>query len=53
MRIQIFEANQTTDIRFAIKYNEIGIVWVMNNEYEKAVAAFESSIQIYQNLDDH
>ena len=38
------------DIRLDIAYNEIGIGWIMNKEYQKAIEAWENAIRVYERL---
>ncbi len=53
LRLRLEAATDEVDIRLAIAYNEYGIALVMNGEYDKAIAAFENSIAVYQRLADY
>lgn len=53
MRLQAFEESAIPDLRLAVAHNEIGIAWVMTGEYDNAIAAFKSSIQVYRGLEEY
>lgn len=53
MRLQAFEENGIPDLRLAVAHNESGIAWVMTGEFDNAIAAFKSSIQVYQGLEEY
>lgn len=53
MRLETSSSTGKNDIRLAIAHNEYGIALVMNNEYEKSIAAFKTSIDVYRGLLDY
>lgn len=50
LRIQISESSGTQDIRLAVAHNELGIAYIMNNQYEPGMLAFQKSIEVYRQL---
>lgn len=52
-RLEATSASGLQDIRLAVAHNEIGIAWVMNLEYERAIDDFGKSINVYRGLSDH
>ncbi|KAH1845095.1 hypothetical protein KXX43_006719 [Aspergillus fumigatus] len=53
LRLETSSSTGKNDIRLAIAHNEYGIALVMNNEYEKSIAAFKTSIDVYRGLLDY
>jgi tetratricopeptide (TPR) repeat protein len=53
MRLQATQESGVSDLRLAVAHNQMGMSWVMAGEQDTAIAAFKSSIQIYQGLDDY
>ncbi|KAM5438235.1 hypothetical protein MferCBS31731_005096 [Microsporum ferrugineum] len=53
LRLKASLSTGVKDIRLAIAHNEYGIALVMNHEYEKAIAEFNTSIEVYRGLEDY
>lgn len=53
IREEVTRKKKAEDIRLAIAYNEIGIGWIMNKEYHKAIEAWENAIRVYERLPDN
>nr|OQO18269.1 hypothetical protein B0A51_13883 [Rachicladosporium sp. CCFEE 5018] len=50
LRLCIFEATGTLDLRLAVAHNEVGIAWVMNGQHQNGVTAFKRSIEVFKLL---
>lgn len=52
-RLEAANTSGCQDIRLAVAHNEIGIAWVMNREYERAIDDLKKSINVYRGLSDY
>lgn len=50
LRLQISESSGVQDIRLAVAHNELGIAYIMNNQYDSGIEAFNKSIRVYAQL---